>query len=1279
MRRNRIEAAGWQLRIWMAFATVMLFAATWMSAAAQSTTGAGAIQGTVTDAKGAVVPGAYVQVVKSGTGQAFSATTNSVGFYNIPSLFTGDYAISITANSMAKWESQLTLQAGQIAVVNAQLKVGSVTSNVTVVADTTQLINTANSTQATVIGRQQIEQIPQNGRYIGNILGATVPGYQNYGNQPRVNGLVWGAFSWSQDGAPMDYRDGGGLDNVAPDPDTYQEVRVETSNATADSDRPAYAIVSTKSGTNSLHGSAFETNRDNSYGVAHNRQDSISAKPPKYIRNEYGISMGGPVMIPHLYDGRKKTFFFGAWEAMSLRQQSYGYYYVPTDAMRTGDFSGLSDSNGNAFNIYDPDTTTSGSISGSTVTGYQRTQFNYGGKANVINPSRISPLAKTLYAVTPHPTATTSNPYAASTGNWQGAQPNYQQQYDYTMRFDQHFSDSNTAYFRYSLGHRLQYNLGSGGGAPTTDLNWNGQFQPLDSQSGVLGYTHITSPTFFQTVTVSMDYQSWKQQGSSGSVATQNVAANLGLENYFGIMGLPQILGTNQKSQGSQTSLLQGYDAGSNPWRDSDYTNTFADNLTWIKGRHQLKFGGEYRHDQLRILPDQGRSANVSFGGLGTGNLDTTSGSSLKPQPFSGLATADFFIGDAQGYTNNLSPSYLYLRDQETSVYVQDDYHVRPNLTLNLGLRYEALPAAHEKNNTIESFDYSNAAIVTGQSVDTLVARKKTTQAQVNALEAIGVKFETPSQAGMPSGVFHNYWWNFLPRVSAVWQPFGDRRGLVIRGGYGSYAYKTPIRNLYSGGGFGTTAPYNASITQDYSNGYYSDGYNNFILRAGQTVPAGAGQTSVAGLNSSNVIDPNVANSICIGCFGLSVIDPEQKPEGYREWDLAVEKEFSGRTALTVAYMGNHGYNLEQLWYTNTAPPLWVWYVRTDSPQPTSGNTGPNYRSAWREYNQTTYGEIQEIRKTGLSDANMLQIQFHRQFYRGYEFNVSYVYGTYYRLGGNTWRDSKVYESPVFLPGAVNGTDTQAANLDQNYLQDTSMPRQQVKYDWVANLPVGKGKWLLGNSNKLVDALVGGWEISGTGTMNQYLWQPSSSDWGPTRPLHYYGRSKPIQDCTSGTCRKAYLAYNGWIPSYQYNTAKGYQGLPGDYNSEKNGLAEHQPLQPDQGTNYAPETVNNSTNHTFQLNDGSYPNNVAYSAGPNNTTNPNYKIYLPNPFNFTTNASLFKVFKIREGLGLKVNGDFFNVFNQQGTTGVSGGNGIITTTSSANQARIVQISARLTW
>lgn len=1259
--------------IWVALTALLLLIG--LSSAQAQLTGAGSIQGTVTDAKGAVVPGASVHIVKHSTNQAWDTKTNSVGFYSVPSLFVGDYSVSISATGMATWEGALTLMAGQTGTLDASLRVAGVSAEVTVVGDITPVINEENSTRDTTLSRQTIEQVPQNGRSIAGLLSSTVPGYQGgSGNQPRVNGLVWGAFSWSQDGAPMDYRDGGGLDNVPPDPDTVQEVRVETSNSTALSDRPAYAIFSTKSGTNSLHGSAFETNRDNSYGIAHNRQDSISAKPPKYVRNEYGISAGGPIYIPllgkgkTLYDGRDKSFFFASWEAMSLRQQAYNYYYVPTDAMRNGDFSQAYASNGTLYTIYDPATTTAGSLSGSTITGWTRTAF----PGNVIPANRISPLAQTLFKIANHPT-NSGNPYSASTGNWQGPQAVYQQQYDYTMRFDHHFSEVNTVFFRYSLGHRLQYNLGSSAFGPqTTDGVWNGQFQPLDSQSGVLSYTHISTPTFYQTLTASMDYQSWKQQGSQGSSATQDMSAMLGIQNAFGVMGLPNIQGTNGSNNPNQSGILQGYGQGSNAWRDSDYTNTFGDALTWIHGRHQIQFGAEYRHDQLRILPDQAKPAVVSFGGLGTGLINSASGSNLSAQPYTGLALADFFMGNAQSYQNSLAAHYMYLRGQETSVYLQDDFHLRPNLTLNLGVRYEALPAIHEKSNQFVSFDFKNRAIVTGHNITRMVVDGQTTTAYVNALQALGMKFETPDVAGMPAGVFKSYWYNFLPRLGVAYEPI---RGLVIRGGFGMYAYPAPMRNEYSGMNGGI--PFTTSYSQDWSNAFYaSDGLPNWLLRNQQPV--------IAGKNSTNVISTNVQSSLVPGnSTGISVLSPDQKPEGYREWNFTIEKALKNHTAISAAYQGNHGYNLQEWWYTNNKPSDYVWFMTTGQPKP----SGTYANTLTRPWDQMVYGTIQNERKTGWSNANTLQLQFQRHFNKGYSYNVSYVFGKYFRNGGNTWRDSTVFEAANYMPGTVPTKDRALAKF-QGYLQDTAMPRQQIKYDWVVEVPVGKGKWLLRNSNRLVDGILGGWQIAGVGNWRQTIWQPSTSDYGPFSKLHYYGKSKPILDCTRGAnnCLKAYYAYNGYVTQAQYNNpnGSGYQGLPGTWATMQAGGFQHQPYNLGQNNqNIGPDT-NNLTGHPVQitLSNGSTVNNVGYAPGPAEPSgaiplSPNFRQYLPNPWNFSTDASLFKQFQITERIGLKINGDFFNVFNQQGTTGVSGGTGIIGTTSSANTARIVQVSGRI--
>src|SRR5262249_7581038 len=155
----------------------------------------------------------------------------------------------------------------------------------------------------TTLERQRIEQIPMNGRSIAGLINLTVPGYQGGSNpsQPRVNGLEWGAFSWVQDGASLDNRDGGGLNQMPPDPDSIEEVRVETSNSSAKFDRPGTAILSTKAGTNEIHGSAFETARNNGFGVAKNRQDVTTIQAPKLIRNEYGVSFGGPIYLPYIW------------------------------------------------------------------------------------------------------------------------------------------------------------------------------------------------------------------------------------------------------------------------------------------------------------------------------------------------------------------------------------------------------------------------------------------------------------------------------------------------------------------------------------------------------------------------------------------------------------------------------------------------------------------------------------------------------------------------------------------------------------------------------------------------------------------------------------------------------------------------------------------------------------------------------------------------------------------------------------------------------------------
>src|SRR5438552_13175692 len=303
--------------------------------------GAGSIQGTIQDATGAAVLACAVHVVNQKTGVTNDTTANEVGFYSVPGLFAGSYTITFSSPGMKKYETALTLQNAQVAVLNPKLTVGDVTEQVIVTSDTIQLATYDSGTVSTHLDSSRIDQLPQNGRNVLGLAQSTVPGLEASGT--RANGLMQEAMEYSQDGAPMTNRNFGGEANTAqstlPDPDSVQEAKFETLNSSAQFATPATVILTTKSGTNSLHGSMFETARNNYFGIAKARQNPADFAAPHLVRNEFGASIGGPIRIPKLYDGRNKSFFFFAYERFSVRQDANELVTVPTVAMRNGDFS----------------------------------------------------------------------------------------------------------------------------------------------------------------------------------------------------------------------------------------------------------------------------------------------------------------------------------------------------------------------------------------------------------------------------------------------------------------------------------------------------------------------------------------------------------------------------------------------------------------------------------------------------------------------------------------------------------------------------------------------------------------------------------------------------------------------------------------------------------------------------------------------------------------------------------------------------------------------------
>ena len=305
--------------------------------------GAGSIQGTVQDASSAAIPSCAVHIVNQATGVTNTATSNASGFYAVPGLFAGSYTVTFTAAGMKKYQTVVSLLDAQVAVLSPKLTVGEVTEQVTVSGETVQLATYDSGTVSTQLDSSRIDQLPQNGRNVLGLAQNTVPGVEAGGT--RANGLMQEGMEYSQDGAPMTNRNFGGEANAAqatlPDPDSVQEAKFETLNSSAQFSTPATVIITTKSGTNAYHGSVFETARNNYFGIAKARQNPANFAAPHLVRNEFGGSIGGPIQIPKLYDGKNKSFFFVAYERFSLRQAANELVAVPTVAMRNGDFSGL--------------------------------------------------------------------------------------------------------------------------------------------------------------------------------------------------------------------------------------------------------------------------------------------------------------------------------------------------------------------------------------------------------------------------------------------------------------------------------------------------------------------------------------------------------------------------------------------------------------------------------------------------------------------------------------------------------------------------------------------------------------------------------------------------------------------------------------------------------------------------------------------------------------------------------------------------------------------------
>ncbi|MDQ2898626.1 MAG: TonB-dependent receptor [Acidobacteriota bacterium] len=642
----------------------------------------GSIFGTVTDASGSAVPNAKVTVSDQSKNTKFEVTTNDSGNYTKGQLIPGLYDVAIEATGFQRVESKnVNVQVDSAARIDVSLQVGNATETVEVTAAAPTLQADRADVQTTFTTKQLID-LPSINRNV-QAYELLAPGVSRIGFahassedpqgsvQAEVNGQHFSATGYQLDGTenqdPIL-----GIIVINPNIDSLSEIKIAAQDYDAEFGYVGAGIqnASTKSGTNQLHGSAFDYFRNNSRGFADFGRDPFSEPngAPILRYNQFGGSVGGAIV-------KDKLFFFGDAELVRQRFGGSVLTSVPSAAARTGDFSAYLAANPQNA-IYDPAT-------GNPVTGLGRTQF----PGNKIPANRITAQSLAILNYFPLPNVASSSPfnnYAASGGGSFDANK-------WDTREDYFLSDKTSIFGRYSNHQFERGAVGAfgnlAGGPAFNSVNFAGN-SFVRNQSLAIGLTHAFSATLISDFR--FGYVKYNVNTTPNGFGTQPAAAagipGLNLDKTF-TSGLPYFNFVDPNNN-QITSL--GYSLGANqcncPLNEDEGQYQFTGNVTKVLGNHSFKFGADIRYAKnLRVPSDSHRAGELTFNTQNTGVVNAAGGSATD-----GLAFATFLLGDVTGFSRYVSTSTNAAeRQRRWFFYGQDSFRVTPKLTINYGLRWE--------------------------------------------------------------------------------------------------------------------------------------------------------------------------------------------------------------------------------------------------------------------------------------------------------------------------------------------------------------------------------------------------------------------------------------------------------------------------------------------------------------------------------------------------------------------------------------------------------------
>jgi hypothetical protein len=717
--------------------------------------GTGGIFGTVTDPSGAPIVGSPVAVTNVDTNVTTKTTTGERGDYIFPRLPVGDYSVTASqAGFKSLVRTGVVLQVDQRAEVNLQLQLGDVGEKVEVTGDA-PLVNTTNATVGEVIENRRIEELPLNGRNALSLMylspdvkaQAGTSGFADRGtalSNVSINGGPSSINSFLLDGGSNNQAFLQDL-NVNPTVDSIEEFKVQSGVMPAEFGFTLGGVVNmvTKSGTNSVHGSAYEFVRNNDFDA----RNAFATGITPYRYNQFGGAVGGPVYIPKTYDGRDKTFFFFNIEHWQYSYANSIITSVPTAAQRAGDFSGLLTASGALTPIYDPAST----VVNPNGSGYVRTVF----PGNVIPGSLLDPVAQKFLSYLPLPNRTPSNAFTQA-NNLIALAPAALHMTQYMIKLDHHFSEKDTMFFRYF--YYQEFNNNGGNDIYTSPL-FDYRYDHYTAKNAIVTETHTFSPTLLNELHLSLARNYFPFQAASFN---SGITSTLGLPASVPDLEMPNVSaglpGTADLSDGIR---------GQTSWQ-------LADSVTWVRGLHTLKMGFDIRLQQANNFQPSGLSGSYTFASALTSNPQSPSGT--------GSSVATFVLGQVSSASivTALGESE---KGHSISGFVQDDYRIAPHLTLNLGLRYDYQPWAVERNNGLSNFVPTAVDSVNGLKGAVLYA---------------GKGFSGSPLGGTPMN-------SFGPRAGLAWDITGNSK-TVFRTGYGIYYENVVSRDLFGNtAGFAST------------------------------------------------------------------------------------------------------------------------------------------------------------------------------------------------------------------------------------------------------------------------------------------------------------------------------------------------------------------------------------------------------------------------------------------------------------------------------------------